>query len=534
MQTVLIVDDELNICHLVQHLIEWEALELQCIGVVTDSSEAYRFALEKRPDIIITDIQMPGMTGLELIEKLQEKGLDCKYIIFTGYKTFDYAYKAIKFGCNDFLLKPINKAELNDSLHNICLSSQPSNHTAGQSASQNPKTLLRRQLLSDIAHNELSRKITDVDTLNAHFGYRFKGFPMQIGMLWLTHGSFPEGFRTNILYKLARALQAKMKPVCTEFEITTHQGDVSIIMSCPEGAANEKLTGFLQKASEIIEPYPFLNYVLGLGKLADSPQKLIHSCHSAKQAVASRVMGGYNCIIDANSVVLKNESYETPPSNQAWKDIDLALDILDTQRLSEAIRLLCGEATEYFKHNPAMVFIWYKNAASTIFNTFTENHADYQQMTKQDFDTMFAAYENCADIESLTAFLVDTFSTITGQYLGEKNIHDSKTIQIAKTYICENLSRRLELDDVANQVFLSSTYFGILFKKETGTTFSEYLFEKRMEKAKEYLQELRYNINEIANMVGYKDTKYFSRQFKKCFGINPDQYRKIHHFQYKG
>ena len=534
MRTVLIIDDEINICHLVQHLIEWDKLNLECMGVVTNSNEAYDIAMEKRPDIIITDIQMPGMTGLELIEKLQGNGLKCKFVIFTGYKTFDYAYKAIKFGCNDFLLKPINKTELNDSLSQLCQSFQANGASISQNAAQNPRIVLRRQLLNNIAHGEIPRKIETLDHLNAHFSYDFKDALLRTGILWLSRGSFPESFRMNLLHKLARVFQQQARPLCHEFEMVNNQGDILFIMNYSEGPINDALTGFITKAAALIEPYPFLHYVLGLGELFSTPQQIIRSYDSARQAIASRIVYGYNRIIDAASAVLQTKSAEPPLSIATWKEINLALDILDKQRLSSAILLLCQQAAGYLNQNPAMAIDWYRSTAHTIYNKFVENHTDYQLMAQQHQALLFSSIESCMDIGSLTSFLTDSFMSIIDQYLNEKKVNDTKTIQTAKTYICENFYRQLELDDVATQVYLSPTYFGILFKKETGTTFTNYLFEKRMEKAKEYLQELKYGISEIANMIGYKDTKYFSRQFKKYYGINPVQYRKIHHFQYKG
>jgi two-component system response regulator YesN len=528
MRTVLIVDDELNICHLVQYLIEWESLNLQCIGLVTNCSEAYEIAFEKRPDIIITDIQMPGMTGLDLIEKLQSKGINCKFIIFTGYKTFDYAYKAIKFGCNDFLLKPISKTELNDSLSSICQSFQPPGKISDQNTAQNQNTVLRRHFLNNIVHNEIPRKITTLSKLNSMFAYDFKDAPMQIGIFWLSRGPFPDGFRKNILHKIARPLHAQIQPFCHDFEMINYQGDILVILNHPEGALDETLSIFMQKAAVIMEPYPFLQYVFGLGESVIEPTDLIRSYKTAKQAVKSRVYYGYNCLIDANALVLFTDTSEPPSSISVWKEIDIALDILDKQRLADAILLLCHQAAEYFNLNSSMIYDWFENTAQAILKRFAENHMDYPQITRQNTEQLYSSIEDCKDIDALTRYLTDFVTSIMDQYLSVKKIDDNKTIQIAKTYICENFYRKLDLDDVANQVYLSPAYFGMLFKKETGNTFTNYLFEKRMDKAKEYLQELKYNVNEIANMIGYKDIKYFNRQFKKYVGINPVQYRKIH------
>jgi two-component system response regulator YesN len=201
------------------------------------------------------------------------------------------------------------------------------------------------------------------------------------------------------------------------------------------------------------------------------------------------------------------------------------MDILDQKRLREAIALLCRQTEHYFLHNPAMVYNWYKDTIVTIFNKFKNTHIDSRQSMPKTHELI----ENFTSICTLTDYLTDTCASTMDRYLEFEKSKDNKTIQAAKRFICENIHRHLDLDTVANKVYLSSSYFGILFSKKTGTTFTDYLYEKRMGKASEYLQDIQYNISEIAGMTGYKDPKYFSRQFKKYFGINPGQYRNIHH-----
>jgi two-component system response regulator YesN len=116
---ILIVDDEINICKLIKHLIEWDKMNLELVGIAHSGNEAYNMVLQSKPDIIITDIKMNGMDGLELIRKIKEIDDSIKYIIISGYKSFNYAYTAIKYGVVDFLLKPIKKIELNRALQEL-------------------------------------------------------------------------------------------------------------------------------------------------------------------------------------------------------------------------------------------------------------------------------------------------------------------------------------------------------------------------------------------------------------------------------
>ena len=122
MLKVLIADDEIKVSELIQCLIDWDKLGMEVIGTVNDGVEAYELILEKHPDIVITDIRMPGMDGIELVEKVLgnvESDRKVFFVIISGYSQFEYAQQAVKLGVEDYLLKPIKKKELEAVLHKI-------------------------------------------------------------------------------------------------------------------------------------------------------------------------------------------------------------------------------------------------------------------------------------------------------------------------------------------------------------------------------------------------------------------------------
>ena len=113
---VVIADDEERICRLIQALVDWEALGMQVVGTAANGLEALEVIEKEKPDILITDIRMPGCNGLELISKIREQSEDIRIIIISGYAQFEYAQTAMKYGVSEYLLKPINRQELQDTL----------------------------------------------------------------------------------------------------------------------------------------------------------------------------------------------------------------------------------------------------------------------------------------------------------------------------------------------------------------------------------------------------------------------------------
>ncbi|QCX33184.1 helix-turn-helix transcriptional regulator [Caloramator sp. E03] len=113
-------------------------------------------------------------------------------------------------------------------------------------------------------------------------------------------------------------------------------------------------------------------------------------------------------------------------------------------------------------------------------------------------------------------------------HLQYKKAQENKPIRVAKQYISKNYKKDITLEDIANEVHLNPVYFSVMFKKEVGMNFSEYLINYRIDIAKELLKNKNYNICQIADMVGYKDSKYFSKLFTKVVGIKPLEYRKLY------
>ena len=175
MRKVLIADDEVKVGQLVKRLIQWDRLGLTCIGLVTDGQTAYEKILSESPDIVITDIRMPVLTGLEMIQKASEQGVKCHFIVVSGYKYFDYAQKALKYGVEDYLLKPIDEDELNRQLQKI-VAEEEQREDKQQQVDQIEKKLEDSKYLrhKEFLRQILSQKQENIDAANTEFGLQLE------------------------------------------------------------------------------------------------------------------------------------------------------------------------------------------------------------------------------------------------------------------------------------------------------------------------------------------------------------------------
>lgn len=175
---VLIADDELKICDLIFNLVDWAALDMSVIAVAHDGKETIEIIKSDMPDIVITDIRMPGYNGVDIIRIGKEYNPDMQFIIISGYSQFEYAQNAIHYGVSDYLLKPVKESELTAALVKIKNSIEKNNQICGQiknarTLEQQNKKIYRAQLIKEICQGARDKE-KDIVALNQQYGYELQ------------------------------------------------------------------------------------------------------------------------------------------------------------------------------------------------------------------------------------------------------------------------------------------------------------------------------------------------------------------------
>ena len=179
MLKVLIADDEKNICAMIQKLIPWEQYKMEVIALVHNGIDAVKMMEEKRPDIVISDIRMPGYDGLDIVQKAHEINLAVDFIIISGYKYFEYAHKALNLGVEHYLLKPIDKKELESTLEKIVQKRKIDIQTAQEEAELKKQVTfsrkkMKKHFLSSIIENRRNLSDMELDYVNSEFQCEFE------------------------------------------------------------------------------------------------------------------------------------------------------------------------------------------------------------------------------------------------------------------------------------------------------------------------------------------------------------------------
>lgn len=533
---LLIAEDEIAINNLIKNLIDLESLNLELAGQAYDGQTAYQMILTKRPDIIITDISMPGMTGLELIQRIHEKNIPAHFIIISGLSCFNHALTAIKMGVEDYLLKPINKGELNDVLEKVILkiASQLKIHYQIRKMSLDSHAQaqkLRRSFIMNILYNKDSALHLSLPCLNKEYGFAFQMntcFSMGICLI----DSILElnlAAQNTILEQLMRKFSSAVRDYCLDFEVYNKNHQFIFLLNYHPRQA-ELLPGYLdvihEELSQFVRSYENLTLTTCWGVPALEPQGLSYSLQTAMQVLPARLLMGSSRVLSAQQLTAQKSDpgYLLSPSElQALRS---SIEIRDSRKFQQQLKNLFKNTATGCRRCPHKILTAF---CGTMSKVLSELH-QWKMISANITDTYLQycdAIEACCEINELIHFTVSFVQKLVPFHTEDDN-GDNRQIELAKQYIQEHFSENLKLENVAEQIYLAPSYFGVLFKKEVGESFSCYLTSVRMEKAKELLHDVRYNIAEIASEVGYQDKRYFSRLFKDQIGVTPKEYRKIY------
>lgn len=537
MLKILIADDEKKIGLLVKELIDWEQLELNLIGIVQDGKEAYEMILDQEPDIVITDIRMPNLSGLEMIKGVTEAGKRVHFIVISGYRYFEYAQTALKYGVEDYLLKPIEEEELNRILKRVC----DEEKRQKKEASRIEHLEKRLDSSKGILHKELMNQVIDsgeevlLSELNEDYGVNltagiFRALCVKVDRR--IDGERNEPQERLLLQKLIKLAEENLRAQVTDM-ICSEQKFMSILILLNYN--EEEKNGVNQAVNELYLRFSeytgsFNNYEITVGVSGETGEfsHIKYLLQMAKEAVQSRIITGTGKRIDWNDCNLEHNGTACQAAGiveENRRKLEHAVEIMDAQQIESFIRgcfdlagkeKLCAKA-------------YYELAQEIILKFCAAMTGYFKQDMEEIAETWMDTANHCTSAGMLSRYLIKVMPQYIGEQLQRKAELEQRPVLEAVEYIRSNYREKISLEEIAADRGFNTNYFSELFKKETGKNFTVYLLEVRMEAAKLLLRDSRETIYEIAEKVGYKDAKFFSQQFTKVVGIKPTQYRKLYY-----
>lgn len=531
----VIVDDENMICQLILRLVDWEAQGVDVVGIAHNGQDALALAQEKDPDLIITDIRIPVFDGLELISRVQQAGLHARFIVVSGYRHFEYAHSALRYGVTDYLLKPINADELNHALGKLAAdilrerSETASRAELTHQVHENDAKMRRRLLLALAEHRLLASEF-NISLLNRDYGYALREAPVDLFIIKAScHRMEDYDLMPLVFTRVEPIVQSVLQPYCSTFEIAVVESRLYCLYQFAEGAERAREAAHQMIAdqfSDVLNSFESFSLMLCCAaEEAASPAELPQLLTSVEHAVHYRLTRVRNYVSQYGSRVTDRIINPDALFSQGQQSVFCTyLSSGDQAKVREALRRIFSPFCEEFStvhYDPEVLFSLTDRILSLTRSTLgvgvdapdltaAAREIDHAGSPHSLIDRFMAAY---------LAALEPHFSRLAAK----TGAPIQKAIRIIETRYADPLT----LDSVAAEAELSPAYLSTLFKKETGSTFSEFLTLCRMNEAKRLLRQTGESVASIAEQTGYMDAKYFSKVFSKTFGISPQKYRSL-------
>lgn len=529
MYRVMVVDDEVYVRDLLVKNLSKSGLEIEIVAVASDGREALEQAFVLKPDIVLTDIAMSFMDGLELIAELQKAGLQCKTAVISGYDEFDYARRAISLGVKDYLLKPFLPRELESVVRKII------QELDGQKALQQNLCLLKEQASSRAA---LAREKMLRDLLEGHR----EGVGREEEFLEAGLDLAGNWFLAGLIKTSGNLWDFRSRKGAEEFLILAGNGyfseDIHIygvgfeenllaVIWCGTGRQGavfmSRIQEGLDRINKSLKKYYDIRLNCALGGLCDSPEGLEKSYREAMATWKKN-------LDDDRTVILYDEEKKQDELNNGqireWKDqICFSVRTGNAEEALGHLEMLMKCYASLSSSRSDYIGVSAGELIYAIENTVNSDGYDIEEVRTRDRIQERLRYSSLSDIRGLLQQYIENCCQQVSKQLKE-NKTESLVKQI-KMLIDNNLkNEEADLEWVALQMHFSISYVRQIFKQQTGEALGEYLIRKRMEKAGKLLQKTGLNIQEVAEECGYSDQRYFARSFKKFYGCTPTQFKK--------
>ena len=529
---VFLVEDEVIIRSGVKKSINWEQEGYEFVGEASDGELAYPMILKEKPDILITDIRMPFMDGLELSRLVKKELPDIKILILSGYDEFEYAKKAIKIGVTEYLLKPISAAKLTEVLNAVAETIRQENEEKNlletyfaemrENTERDKMRLFEKLLMGDLSMGEI---------LEA--GERFG---MNLGASCYKIVLF------KILANLENHVYAEqMVDACSSVEQAASmmegvyvfqrgvEGWAFLLTAQDEKSMEESAKILYQNLKQAMKNYTQLEYFGGIGSTVPRIRSLKQSFREADRAFAARFVEEANQIISQKEFEKSQmeEGLKMQGVVQIGKSREMLQKYLSNGTREEVKAFSDAYISRIEEENirSTMVRQYVVIDVCIVILSFCEriSSANRLQEEAEELQKMMQKIHSLSEIKKYVVRLLNEAIELRDAESGRRY---SDLIAAAKKEI-ENhyMTEEISLNTVAISVGMSPSYFSSIFSKEAGKTFVEYLTEVRIEKAKEFLMCSSMKTSEIGYEVGYKDPHYFSYIFKKVQGCSPKEYR---------
>ena len=532
---VFLVEDEMIMRRGIKNNIPWERQGFEFVGEASDGELAYPMIMKTKPDILITDIKMPFMDGLELSSLVKKELPGTKIIILSGYDEFNYAKQAIAIGVTEYLLKPISSDKLLEAVgkvRDVILEEREREKIIEEYKKENQENLERER--EKLFYGLLDQTISpwEIHEKAKSVGVEFASSCYTVILLKMISAEDQRLYQEKRLL-LEEQIEAYLQNMENAYYMKQWiEGWFILLKSETEEEVQAVIDHLKRFMENTIQEGDSVSYFGGIGSTVHRLGDIRQSFNEANNICASRFFTKVNQILKLQEIeiVEKNDSEQDGLKNIDISQIDR--ELLENFLKIGSIEEASGFLEAYFDK------IGIRSYQSLIFRQylmvdmyfcvikFLETLGIGVENLMEQFGDVEAIKKMVHSSESVMDYLKKLFTEAMKLRDGQAINKYSGLLQDACSYVEKNFcNNEISLNTVASHIGMSPSYFSTIFRQETGNTFIEYLTELRMNKAKELLCCTNKKTTEIAYDIGYKDSHYFSYIFKKTQKMTPKDYR---------
>ncbi|HHU50398.1 MAG TPA: response regulator [Firmicutes bacterium] len=524
---LLLVEDEEAIKEKLMNNVAWAEYGFEPVLGASNGLEALAL-LEKHPvKIMVTDVQMPKMNGIELIKEIKRRGYQMKIIVISGYAEFEYAQESIKLNVSDYLLKPFASKRLlevvlrfREELEKEEAERSEINDLRDQLRKN--KTALVEKLLLDLLNGNVVANIdAQLDFLGIS-GLNNRAF--QVAVIELPENQLSE-MNEEEKYLLSLRLYQQVQRLAEanvhrSFVVNHHRNQVVLIFIEPDRNLPLRLEEILSQTHLTLK----LSVACGLGRSYWDLADLAVSYREACSALQYRYLYGMNQVFFINDLNPDNQSYHKILNALHRHPIFDNIKIGAASAIDEDLNRIINEI-RLAKLNPELAKMVASNLILLTLASLNELGYNAGEIFGAN-DTTLVDLNQVESLEDLKGLLNSFFNRINNHIRQKRASLNHQLVEEIRRYLDENFAADITLSAMAHHYNISPSYLSLLFTEQTGKNFIDYLTERRIKKAKELLKHTDLKIYEVSNAVGYKDSYYFSNCFKKMSGMSPSEYRE--------
>lgn len=523
MHRVLIVDDEIDICRGLGILINWEGLGFDAADFACDGAEALYKLRTGIYDVLVTDIRMPEIDGIELIKKIYEAKYPIKTVVLSGYKDFEYARAAVEMGVKNYLLKPISRDELIRTMEAI--KKELEDELVQSKKIKESENVIMERILQDLLKQGIDKHHSQ--TCPRELGIDLEGKEAAVCVIGMddydrvlegqneTETDLKKYSVKNIASELVKENKCGIV-----FDLDEDMlGIIFCIEKCAYNKINEVVTGIYQ----FVDRSAGGNVVIAIGSFADTLSGICQSYRNACKALNRKRF------TEGSGIIFFHDAYKNVDEKRtySWKfdklisDVELSREESLVNRIDAFCDHVLGKAWPINVVYSAIV-----NLITDLINCVNDQGGDFFVIIndREPYESIFSK----RNIFELRKFMLEKCLRIS-KFFKSRNFKgiDNEIINKMIEYIIENYNEHdLSLKKFSTIHYMNATYLGRLFKKHTNMYFTDYVNETRIRHSVKMLDEGILKVYEICEKVGYNNLNYFYKIFKGIKGISPTKYRE--------